>query len=169
MKHNLIEKVVVKKSARRKRTVRARLKNGLMEVTAPLNIDNKQLDKIIENLKQRFEKKEKKDTLNREDRLTERAQKLNKKYFDGKLKLKHIEYSVEQTRSFGICYSKRETIYINGCLKEMPRWVEDYVIIHELAHLIHPNHSKEFWQLVRHYPKTERAIGYLMAKGIEEI
>jgi hypothetical protein len=43
----------------------------------------------------------------------------------------------------------------------MPAWVVDYVIIHELAHLIEPAHNAAFWALVHRYPKAERAEGYL--------
>jgi predicted metal-dependent hydrolase len=39
--------------------------------------------------------------------------------------------------------------------------VLDYVLVHELAHLLVPGHGAEFWKWVRRYPKTERAVGYL--------
>jgi hypothetical protein len=39
--------------------------------------------------------------------------------------------------------------------------VVDYVLVHELAHLLAPGHDEYFWSLVRAYPRTERAIGYL--------
>lgn len=46
-------------------------------------------------------------------------------------------------------------------LREMPDWVVDYVLVHELAHLLEPNHSPRFWAWVDRYPRAERAKGYL--------
>ena len=37
----------------------------------------------------------------------------------------------------------------------------DYVLLHELAHLVVPHHNARFWALVGRYGKTERARGYL--------
>jgi predicted metal-dependent hydrolase len=40
--------------------------------------------------------------------------------------------------------------------------VLDYVIVHELAHLLEPAHSTAFWGWVAHYPESEKAKGYLL-------
>jgi predicted metal-dependent hydrolase len=43
----------------------------------------------------------------------------------------------------------------------MPEWVVDYVLLHELAHLLERGHTRTFWRLVDRYPKAERAKGFL--------
>jgi hypothetical protein len=43
----------------------------------------------------------------------------------------------------------------------MPGYVVDYVLLHELAHLLVPDHGPRFWALLEAYPRTERARGYL--------
>lgn len=168
MKNAVVREVVVKKSAKRKKTLSARLRDGVMEVSAPATITTKELDRFIEKFTLRFEKRAEQAALDKENTLAVRAHELNRKYFQGKLRYRDIRYSVNQKKRFGVCYPERGKILINANLREMPPWVQDYVIIHELTHLLYPNHSEEFWTIVRRYPKTERAIGYLMAKGIEE-
>jgi len=44
----------------------------------------------------------------------------------------------------------------------MPGWVIDYVLVHELAHLLEAGHGPKFQALVDRYPQAERARGYLM-------
>jgi predicted metal-dependent hydrolase len=69
----------------------------------------------------------------------------------------------------GSCTPTDQTIRLSHRLATMPAFVRDYVIIHELAHLLEANHGPKFWKLVNRYPKTERARGYLMAVGLEEM
>jgi hypothetical protein len=47
-------------------------------------------------------------------------------------------------------------------MKTMPAWVIDYVLLHELAHLIEIGHGPRFQALVADYPKAELARGYLL-------
>jgi len=57
-------------------------------------------------------------------------------------------------------------IYFNWRLIMAPGWVIDYVVVHELCHLIHPNHSKQFWLLVQSiYPSHKAAKSWLNIHG----
>ena len=59
------------------------------------------------------------------------------------------------------CTPADATIRLSRRLQDMPVWVQDYVLVHELAHLIEAGHGPRFWRLVAAYPRTERARGYL--------
>jgi len=122
---------------------------------------------VVERLKQRVMKQETKKSLD-DTLLQRRAQALNRRYFDGKLKWQSIRWVTNQHNRVGSCTPATGTIRISHRLNEMPAFVRDYVIMHELAHLKEANHSKKFWKLVNRYPKTERARGYLMAVGLEQ-
>jgi predicted metal-dependent hydrolase len=155
-----IMKIIVKRSSRRKKTIQARMVDGIMEVLAPASISNKDLEGYISRLQLRLEL----HSIPRDDSyLDERAGYLNRKYFNGELSWESIKYSYRQERRRGSCTVSDRTIRISHRLAKMPRWVEDYVIVHELAHLIEPNHGKHFRSLVKRYPLAERAIGFLMA------
>ena len=106
--------------------------------------------------------------LNSDNALEARARDLNARYFEGKLRWTSIRYVTNQNGRYGSCTPGQGTIRISHRLAEMPLWVLDYVLVHELAHLVEANHGKRFWRLVNHYPLTDRARGYLMAKGMEE-
>jgi hypothetical protein len=43
----------------------------------------------------------------------------------------------------------------------MPQWVIDYVLLHELAHLLVAGHNAAFWKLLEAYPETQRAKAFL--------
>jgi len=69
-----------------------------------------------------------------------------------------------QKSRWGSCTS-RGSIQINWRLIGAPLSVIDYILIHELAHLQHMNHSKDFWNLVsRHCPDFEQSEKWLKEK-----
>src|ERR1044072_6113523 len=72
-----------------------------------------------------------------------------------------VRWVTNQNGRWGSCTPDDGTIRISHRIQEMPDWVIDYVLLHELAHLVVPSHSPRFWELVTRYPKAERARGYL--------
>ncbi len=53
----------------------------------------------------------------------------------------------EQKRRWGSCTSKRD-ILINWRISMAPLHVLDYIVVHEMCHMVHMNHSSDFWNLV---------------------
>ncbi|NTW39532.1 MAG: M48 family metallopeptidase [Cellulomonadaceae bacterium] len=93
--------------------------------------------------------------------LAARAAELSTRYLDGRARPLSIAWSGQQGRRWGSCTPTEGTIRISTRLQGMPRWVQDYVVLHELTHLLHGGHGPEFWALVERYPRTDRARGFL--------
>jgi len=72
-----------------------------------------------------------------------------------------VAWSTRQNGRWGSCTPADGTIRLSNRLQGMPDWVIDYVLVHELAHLLEAGHGPRFWELVGRYPRTERARGYL--------
>ena len=93
--------------------------------------------------------------------LFDRARELALRYLDGRVAPVSVRWVSNQHSRWGSCTPEDRTIRLSAQLRGMPGWVVDYVLIHELTHLIEPGHGPSFWKLVNRYPKTERARGYL--------
>lgn len=154
--------IEIVRSARRGKTVSARVVNGRMVVQAPAAMSDDELQPIITKFQQRFAKRQIKRSLD-DQILWRRAQELNRQYFAGALVWQSITWTADQEQRWGSCTPERGTIRLSHRLAEVPDWVRDYVLMHELAHLREANHGPRFWRWVNQYPKTERARGYLMA------
>ncbi len=154
-----IKKITFIRSRRRRKTISARFKDNCLEVRIPFWVSNKRAQQEANKFLKSF--KTKKGRRQSDEFLQKRAEKLNQKYLDGKVKNFTINWSIRQKTIFGICDHKKRQIRISSRLQKAPLWVIDYLILHELAHLLQSNHSKKFWQLVNRYSKTERARGFL--------
>lgn len=159
--------VTIVRSDRRQRTVSLERIDGAFVLRAPASLTAAEVQALAERLLRRFQERGRRHMLNGDDGLRRRADELNRQYFGGTLGLADIRYVTNQRRRFGSCSPTRGTIRISDALVDVPGWVRDYVIVHELAHLAEANHGPGFWRLVNRYPLTERARGYLMALGLE--
>ena len=81
-----------------------------------------------------------------------------------------MSWVTNQQQRWGSCTPSSRTIRLSHRLQSMPDWVVDYVLVHELAHLVEVTHSRRFWSLVEAYPAMERAQaylqGYLAGQGV---
>ena len=72
---------------------------------------------------------------------------------------------VDNRFRWGSCTPK-DNVNLNWRLIKAPMFVIDYVIVHELAHLIELNHTPRFWNIVRtHAPTMEKARSWLRDHG----
>ena len=93
--------------------------------------------------------------------LMARAQQLSTRYLDAAARPSSVRWVPPMRTRWGSATPADGSIRISERLRETPAWVLDYVLVHELAHLVEPGHTPAFWQLVARYPRTERAIGFL--------
>ncbi len=63
----------------------------------------------------------------------------------------------DQRRRWGSCSARTGAVHFNWRIVMAPEAVLDYVVVHELAHLEHPNHSRDFWALVARYSPNYKA------------
>jgi predicted metal-dependent hydrolase len=159
--------IKIVRSARRKKTIGARMDGDVLIIQAPARMTDAELAPYVETLRKKLELTSRRRVSKSDLGLLERAERLNQRYFAGKLKIATIRFVSNQHRRFGSCTSAQGTIRISDRLRKAPDWVLDYVLVHEMAHLIEPNHSARFNELVERYPRTERARGYLIALGMQ--
>lgn len=72
-----------------------------------------------------------------------------------------VNWSNRQQRQWGSCTPLDGTIRISSRLQSAPQYVLDFVLVHELAHLLHSDHGPEFSALERRYPDGDRAEAFL--------
>ncbi|MDG6104863.1 M48 family metallopeptidase [Dactylosporangium aurantiacum] len=155
--------IEVRRSKRRRRTVSAYRDGERVVVLIPAQFSRAEerewVDRMLERLAVREQRARRTDT-----ELTARAQRLAARYLPdhpNAARPTSVRWVQNQNGRWGSCTPADGTIRISHRVQEMPDWVIDYVLLHELSHLVIANHSAAFWALVGRYPKSERARGYL--------
>ncbi|MEV5568728.1 M48 family metallopeptidase [Spirillospora sp. NPDC052269] len=152
--------VEVRRSSRRRRTVSAYRDGDKVVVMLPSRLSKAEEEQWIATILQRLADRERRRRPSDAD-LETRADELSRRYLDGKAVPASVRWVENQRTRWGSCTPDDGTIRLSTRLRGMPSWVVDYVLIHELAHLLVPGHGADFWELVAHYPKADRARGYL--------
>jgi hypothetical protein len=97
--------------------------------------------------------------------LMARARALSAVHLDGAAEPASVRWVDNQQRRWGSCTPADGSIRLSSRLRTMPDYVVDYVLVHELAHLLEAGHDARFWALVARFPRAERARGFL--EGVE--
>jgi predicted metal-dependent hydrolase len=152
--------VEIRRSARRKRTVRAYREGARTIVLMPANLPKAVEEEHVRSLLARLDQREQRVRPS-DDELLARAAQLSARWFGGSAVPSSVRWVTNMDKRWGSCSSTDRSIRLSHRLKGMPPYVVDYVLIHELAHLIEPNHSAAFWALVDGYPEAAKAKGFL--------
>ena len=158
------EDVVIRRSARRRRTLQARRDGDKIVVLVPATLPVKEYERLVPKLIERVRAREA-GGKRRSDAALERAAARLAKELAADLnlpaRLTSVTWSTRQNRRWGSCTTTTGEIRLSSRLRSMPDWVIDYVLFHELIHLEEADHSRRFHELVRRYPAHDRAVGFL--------
>jgi hypothetical protein len=92
--------------------------------------------------------------------LAGRAAQLADRYLGG-VRPESIRWVTNQNSQWGSCTYGSAAIRISDRLRVVPGWVLDAVLVHELAHLVEPNHSPRFRALADRYARSQEADVFL--------
>ncbi|HKV89318.1 MAG TPA: M48 family metallopeptidase [Candidatus Dormibacteraeota bacterium] len=148
-------------SRKRRRTVSARMRAGVLELLVPASMPVAERQHWAEVMGRRLRGRADRGRP-ADERLMQRAVALNARHFDGRLRWKSIAFA-EMRHQWGSCSFTEGTIRIARRAAAFPDWVIDYLLMHELAHLEHSDHGPAFHAMEERYPLAERARGYLLA------
>ncbi|CCG04868.1 M48 family metallopeptidase [Blastococcus saxobsidens] len=159
--------VEVRRSTRRRRTVTAYREMGRTVVLIPAAFSPAEEQRWVAQMvaKLRVREERRKRSLGGDAELLARARALSAAHLDGLAEPASVRWVDNQHRRWGSCTPADRTIRLSSRLRSMPEYVVDYVLVHELVHLLEPGHDDRFWVLVARYPRAERARGFL--EGVE--
>ena len=127
----------------------------------PATMTRRQEAEWVETMLKRLERSERRKRLSDDD-LMKRARRLSDRHLGGMAVPESVRWVDNQVARWGSCTPGDRTIRLSARLKGMPTWVVDYVLVHELAHLLEAGHDANFWAWVDRYPHAEKAKGYLL-------
>ncbi|GAA2072185.1 hypothetical protein GCM10009801_24590 [Streptomyces albiaxialis] len=152
--------VEVRRSARRRRTVSAYREGDRTIVLIPARMSADEEARWVNVMLNKLAAQESRRMLGDRE-LAERAAHLSEQYLDGRARPASVRWVTNQNTRWGSCTPAEGSIRLSHRLQGMPEYVVDYVLLHELAHLLVPGHGPRFWRLLDVYPRTEKARGFL--------
>jgi predicted metal-dependent hydrolase len=155
-------RIEVRRSARRRRTVSAYRDGDRIIVQIPARFTAAEEAQWVARMVERVARSAPRPRSARSDaELARRCGELGRTYLPEAPTPTSVRWVATMRTRWASCTPADARIRVSRRLAEMPGWVLDYVLVHELAHLLVGGHGPDFWALVARYPRTERARGYL--------
>lgn len=150
---------------KRVKNVNGRIRGSTLYISAPPSMSSERLETVSIDLARKLLRRERARRVNNEEDALALALKVSRR-FPKPPQIDRALFVTTQHARWGSYSQKTRTIRLNAALSSMPRWVLEAVVAHELAHVIHPDHSPAFWELLHSiYPDTERAMAFLEGVG----
>ena len=146
---------------KRVKNINARLRGQTLLVSAPHRVPARELDETILQLARRLVRRSRADVVNSDGGAEAIARKMAAR-FDDPPEVAEVRFVTNQRSRWGSYSARTGIVRLNAALRQMPPWVLEAVVAHELAHAFYLDHSPAFWKLVRSVcPKTDRARAFL--------
>ena len=146
---------------KRVKNINVRLVGRELRVSAPPWVSKSDLDEAIVHLARRLIRRERARKVNGAHNALELARKVAR-CFPKPPEIVEAHFSTNQSARWGSYSTRTKTVHLNAALRQMPSWVLEAVVAHELAHVFHLDHSPQFWDLLHQVcPKTDRAKAFL--------
>lgn len=155
-----VGQIEIRRSKRRKRTVSAYREGQRTIVLLPARMSKAEEERWVTEMVARLDAQDRRARPS-DSQLLQRAHRLSARYLDDRAQPTSVRWVSNQRTRWGSCTIDDGSIRLSDRLQGMPEWVVDYVLLHELAHLIEPGHDARFWSLLDGYDLTERARGFL--------
>ncbi len=148
----LRNQIEVRRSARRRRTVSAYREGERIVVLIPARFSRLEEQRWVKDMVERVtarERRERDRGPRRSDAaLARRCRELSAQYLGGTVAPVSVRWVDTMRTRWASCTPADRTIRVSSRLRDVPSWVLDYVLVHELAHLRVVGHGREFWALV---------------------
>lgn len=149
--------IEVRRSTKRKKTIEAYRNGEKVIVSIPARMSQREANQVVDEMVKKILHDESTPT---NEQLYTRALDLNNKYLEGKAIPKSVEWSSRMSRIWGACTIEDRTIRISDRLRDAPEYALNYLLLHELIHILIPGHGPDFHQLLERFPDLARAEGY---------
>jgi hypothetical protein len=161
--------VEVRTSQRRRKSATAYWSDGRIVVLLPHHLRGRARIEMIEWLVARVLARRPR-VIDSDAALFRRALELAGRYLP-EVTPTSVRWVTNQSRRWGSCTAGTGEIRLSHRLQSVPTWVLDAVLVHELAHLVHPDHSPAFYAIANRFPKQKEASHFLdgYALGLEVV
>ena len=154
----------VVRSTKRRKTISAVWKENTMVVSVPAELTHDAERILVLDMVKKLERKVARAVVPDADALLlARARSMDAELFGGRAAPASVRWVGNQNRRWGSASLRSRRIRLSDRLRAMPQWVQDYVLAHELAHLVEPRdgHGPRFKAALSRYPRVHDANTFL--------